>query len=125
MILSNTPEVIITNFDVLHYHLWHRTKFSYLLRTSQFLFVDEAHTYTGVFGANVHHIVKRLERLCKNKLQIIARLRNTTKRWYYYSVNLGTNFIFLATNRIILIYGAGILFATDNGLMWPSVMSKF
>ena len=72
MILSNTPEVIITNFDVLHYHLWHRTKFSYLLRTSQFLFVDEAHTYTGVFGANVHHIVKRLERLCKNKLQIIA-----------------------------------------------------
>ncbi|MRN41542.1 MAG: DEAD/DEAH box helicase, partial [Nitrosopumilales archaeon] len=72
MILSTTPEIIITNFDVLHYHLWHRTKFSYLLRTCQFLVVDEAHTYTGVFGANVHYIVKRLERLCKNKLQIIA-----------------------------------------------------
>jgi DEAD/DEAH box helicase domain-containing protein len=72
MILSAAPEIIITNFDVLHYHLWHRTKFSYLLRTSKFLFVDEAHTYTGVFGANVHYIVKRLERLCKNKLQIIA-----------------------------------------------------
>jgi len=72
MILATTPEIIITNFDVLHYHLWHRTKFSYLLRTCQFLVVDEAHTYTGVFGANVHYIVKRLERLCKNKLQIIA-----------------------------------------------------
>ena len=72
MILSTTPEIIITNFDVLHYHLWHRTKFSYLLRTCQFLVVDEAHTYTGVFGTNVHYIVKRLERLCKNKLQIIA-----------------------------------------------------
>ncbi len=72
MILSAAPDIIITNFDVLHYHLWHRTKFSYLLRTSQFLVVDEAHTYTGVFGANVHYIVKRLERLCKNKLQIIA-----------------------------------------------------
>ena len=77
MILSAAPEIIITNFDVLHYHLWHRTKFSYLLRTSQFLVVDEAHTYTGVFGANVHYIAKRLERLCKNrlcknKLQIIA-----------------------------------------------------
>ena len=72
MILSNTPEIIITNFDVLHYHLWHRTKFSYLLRTSRFLVVDEAHSYTGVFGANVHYIVKRLERLCKNKLQMIA-----------------------------------------------------
>ena len=72
MVLSATPEIIITNFDVLHYHLWHRTEFSYLLRTSKFLVVDEAHTYTGVFGANVHYIVKRLERLCKNKLQIIA-----------------------------------------------------
>ena len=72
MILSSAPDVIITNFDVLHYHLWHRTKFSYLLITSQFLVVDEAHTYTGVFGANVHYIVKRLERLCKNELQIIA-----------------------------------------------------
>ncbi|MGA8080230.1 MAG: DEAD/DEAH box helicase [Candidatus Nitrosopolaris sp.] len=72
MVLSAAPEIIITNFDVLHYHLWHRTRFSYLLRTSQFLVVDEAHTYTGVFGANVHYIVKRLERLCKNKLQIIA-----------------------------------------------------
>ncbi|MFZ0222229.1 MAG: DEAD/DEAH box helicase, partial [Candidatus Nitrosopolaris sp.] len=72
MVLSAAPQIIITNFDVLHYHLWHRTKFSYLLRTSQFLVIDEAHTYTGVFGANVHYIVKRLERLCKNKLQIIA-----------------------------------------------------
>lgn len=72
MILSAAPEIIITNFDVLHYHLWHRTRFSYLLRTSQFLVIDEAHTYSGVFGANVHYIVKRLERLCTNKLQIIA-----------------------------------------------------
>src|SRR5918911_3213693 len=72
MVLSATPEIIITNFDVLHYHLWHRTEFSYLLRTSKFLVVDEAHIYTGVLGANVHYIVKRLERLCENKLQIVA-----------------------------------------------------
>ncbi len=71
-ILSSPPEVVITNFDVLHYHLWHRTEFSHLLRSSKFLVVDEAHTYTGVFGANVHYIVKRLERLCTNRLQIIA-----------------------------------------------------
>src|SRR5437899_7646129 len=67
MILSNTPEIIITNFDVLHYHLWHRTKFSYLLRTSKFLVVDEAHTYTGVFGAYVNYIAKRLKIMCKNR----------------------------------------------------------
>ena len=72
-ILSNSPEVIITNFDVIHYHLLNRTKFSYVLRTVRFLVIDEIHVYTGVFGSNVHHIIKRLERLSTNKkLQIIA-----------------------------------------------------
>ena len=65
------PDVIVTNFDVIHYHLMHRTKFSRMLRTAKFLVVDEAHVYTGVFGANVHHIIARLERLA-GKLQIVA-----------------------------------------------------
>ena len=70
------PEIIITNFDVIHYHLLNRTKFSSLIKTAKYLVVDEAHVYTGVFGANIHHIIKRLERFTisanKNKLQIIA-----------------------------------------------------
>jgi DEAD/DEAH box helicase domain-containing protein len=71
-IIAVAPQIIITNFDVLHYHLMHRTTFSFLLRTSQFLIVDETHIYTGIFGANIYFIVKRLERLCRNQLQIIA-----------------------------------------------------
>ncbi|HJY11010.1 MAG TPA: MFS transporter [Nitrososphaeraceae archaeon] len=39
------------------------------------------------------------------------------------SVILGTNFILLVSPDIILIYGAAVLFAVGNGLMWPSVMS--
>src|SRR6476659_312536 len=70
------PEIIITNFDAIHYHLLNRTKFSSLIKTASFLVVDEAHIYTGVFGANIHYIIKRLERLVastnRNKLQIIA-----------------------------------------------------
>jgi DEAD/DEAH box helicase domain-containing protein len=70
------PEIIITNFDVIHYHLCNRTKFSRLIRTVKFLVVDEAHIYTGVFGANIHHIIKRLERITgfadSKKLQIVA-----------------------------------------------------
>jgi DEAD/DEAH box helicase domain-containing protein len=70
------PEIIITNFDVIHYHLLNKTKFSRIIRTCKFLVVDEAHVYTGVFGANVHYIIKRLERMTlytmKAKLQIIA-----------------------------------------------------
>jgi len=39
------------------------------------------------------------------------------------SVILGTNFILYLSSNIILIYGAAILFAVGNGLMWPPVMS--
>jgi MFS family permease len=39
------------------------------------------------------------------------------------SVILGTNFILLVSSDIILIYGAAVLFAVGNGLMWPPVMS--
>jgi len=39
------------------------------------------------------------------------------------SVILGTNFILYLSSDIILIYGAAVLFAVGNGLMWPPVMS--
>ena len=71
-IIESPPDVIVTNFDVLHYHMMHRTKFSRMVRTAKFLVVDEAHVYTGVFGANVHHIIARLERVAGRKMQIVA-----------------------------------------------------
>lgn len=71
-IMVSPPDVIVTNFDVLHYHMMHRTKFSRIIRTTKHLVVDEAHVYTGVFGANVHHIITRLERLVGEKLQLVA-----------------------------------------------------
>ena len=32
---------------------------------------DEAHVYSGIFGSNVHYIIKRLKRL-SNKIQFVA-----------------------------------------------------
>jgi DEAD/DEAH box helicase domain-containing protein len=69
--LEHLPDILITNFDVLHYHMMHRTAFSRSLHTAKFLIVDEAHVYTGVFGANVHYIIRRLERLA-GRLQVVA-----------------------------------------------------
>ncbi|HEX9678708.1 DEAD/DEAH box helicase [Nitrososphaera sp.] len=69
--LENLPDILVTNFDVLHYHMMHRTAFSRSVHTARFLVVDEAHVYTGVFGANVHHIIARLERLA-GRMQIVA-----------------------------------------------------
>ena len=50
------------------------TKFIKLLNnTLEFLVVDEVHVYTGIFGSNVHYIIKRLERILSNKkLHMIA-----------------------------------------------------
>jgi DHA1 family tetracycline resistance protein-like MFS transporter len=39
------------------------------------------------------------------------------------SAILGTNFILYLSQDIALIYGAAVLFAVGNGLMWPPVMS--
>ncbi|RNJ80215.1 MAG: DEAD/DEAH box helicase, partial [Nitrosopumilus sp. H8] len=70
-IITNPPHIIITNFDVLHYHMWRKTRFSALLGTVRMVIVDEAHQYSGIFGSNVHYIIKRLKRLC-GKLQFVA-----------------------------------------------------
>ena len=71
-IIDHPPQILITNFDVLHYHMWHQTKFSSLLSSTRILITDEAHVYSGIFGTNVHYIIKRLKRICTNKLQFVA-----------------------------------------------------
>jgi MFS transporter, DHA1 family, tetracycline resistance protein len=54
---------------------------------------------------------KALKKFSEEKLVVIG------------SLILGTNFILFVSNDIALIYGAAILFAVGNGLMWPSVVS--
>lgn len=36
---------------------------------------------------------------------------------------LGTNFVMLISDNLIVLYAAAVLFAAGNGLMWPSVLS--
>ncbi len=69
-IIDDNPEIILTNFDTIHYHLMHRTEFSQILRNIRYLIIDEVHTYTGIFGSHVHYIIKRVARF--NNMQIIA-----------------------------------------------------
>jgi len=54
---------------------------------------------------------KALKKFSEEKLVIIG------------SIILGINFILFVSNNNILIYGAAVLFAVGNGLMWPSFMS--
>ncbi|MCE2498420.1 MAG: DEAD/DEAH box helicase [Nitrosopumilaceae archaeon] len=62
-ITSSPPHILVTNFDLLHYHMWRRTQLGRMLRTVRIVVVDEAHSYSGIFGSNVHHIIRRLARI--------------------------------------------------------------
>lgn len=78
-ILDQPPEVLISNFDTIDYHLRNRTQYSVLFRDIQFVVVDEIHTYLGAFGSHVHFILRRLTRISQNKVQLIgssATIRN-------------------------------------------------
>ncbi len=61
-----TGQIILTNPDMLHQgilpiHLkWHRF-FSGL----RYVVIDEIHSYRGVFGTHVGHVLRRLQRLCR------------------------------------------------------------
>ena len=70
-ILDAPPHILVTNFDVINYHLPRRTDFARLLRTVRIVVMDEVHTYSGIFGSNVHHILRRLNRIC-GRLQMVA-----------------------------------------------------
>jgi DEAD/DEAH box helicase domain-containing protein len=63
--VKRAAHVVLTNPDMLHvgilpYHAAWKTLFANL----KFVVVDEMHTYRGVFGAHVAHVLRRLRRIC-------------------------------------------------------------
>lgn len=120
IITTLIPEIVITNFDTIHYHLLNRTRFSRLIKTAKFLVVDEAHIYTGVFGANIHHIIKRLERMSgstnQKKLQIVAASATLPNAKKFCKLLFG--------REMNLILGSGRKGKINLVLLFPSLRSQ-
>ncbi|MFX1319650.1 MAG: DEAD/DEAH box helicase [Promethearchaeota archaeon] len=71
-IFRQPPDILITNPDMLHIHLIRpRDPIRRLVRTAQHVVLDELHVYVGAFGANVHFLLRRLQRICP-RLQLIG-----------------------------------------------------
>ncbi|MGQ4913057.1 MAG: DEAD/DEAH box helicase, partial [Candidatus Thorarchaeota archaeon] len=61
-IYERPPDILLTNPDVLHYHLgWDQSRLVPLLSTVEYVVLDEIHLYTGSMGTNVYYILKRLQ----------------------------------------------------------------
>ena len=115
-ILDTPPSILVTNFDVLHYHMWHQTRLASLLSTLEILVVDEAHVYTGIFGSNVHYIIKRLGRLCKNDLQFVAASATLKDAKVFCKDLFGV--------PMSVIRGSGQKGVIDFAMLFPSLRSQ-
>ncbi len=82
-IYKSPPDILITNFDMIDYHLKRRDTFARLISSARFVVLDEVHQYVGAFGANVHFILRRMKRLLGN-FQVIgasATIANPEEFW--------------------------------------------
>ena len=74
-IFAEPPEILITNPDILHYHLGigkNSGFFQNLISNLKIVVLDEVHTFSGTFGSNMHFILRRLERILDQRIQYIA-----------------------------------------------------
>ena len=114
-ILDDPPQILITNFDILHYHLWHRTRFASLLGRTRFLIVDETHVYSGIFGSNVFYIIKRLKRIAR-RIRFVASSATLDNAKEFCEELFGC--------EMELISGSGKKSETDFVMLFPSLRTQ-
>ncbi|MDO9486236.1 MAG: DEAD/DEAH box helicase [Actinomycetota bacterium] len=57
--------LILTNPDLLHHSmLGNHERWAPFLKKLEYIVIDEAHVYRGVFGAHVSAVIRRLRRIC-------------------------------------------------------------
>ncbi len=59
------PNILLTNPELVHLSLtaWHKA-WPGFLKNLRYIVVDEVHTYRGVFGSHIAHLLRRLRRVC-------------------------------------------------------------
>ncbi len=62
LIYYNPPDLLISNADMVHYHLMGNLDFKALISTIRYVVIDEIHLCVGAYGTNVLWIIRRLRR---------------------------------------------------------------
>ncbi|RHW39282.1 DEAD/DEAH box helicase [Lysinibacillus yapensis] len=93
--IRKAGHIVMTNPDMLHSGILpHHTKWVSLFENLKYIVIDELHTYKGVFGSHVAHVIRRLKRICafygsdpifictsatiKNPKELAEKLTNST-----------------------------------------------
>ena len=64
--IKKGAHIVLTNPDMLHVGILpYHTSWATFLANLKYVVLDEMHTYRGVFGAHVAHIMRRLRRICE------------------------------------------------------------
>src|SRR5574337_739338 len=59
-------QIVLSNPDMLHTGILpHHTKWMRLFENLRYIVIDELHTYRGVFGSHLAHVLRRLRRVAK------------------------------------------------------------
>ena len=70
LVLRGKADIILTNPDMMDYHLRNSPEFRKFMSRVGMMVFDELHSYTGFFGSNIYWLVRRIERFTTP--QIIA-----------------------------------------------------
>ncbi|WP_431029919.1 DEAD/DEAH box helicase [Lysinibacillus sp. LZ02] len=63
--IRKAGHIVMTNPDMLHSGILpHHTKWVSLFENLKYIVIDELHTYKGIFGSHVAHVIRRLQRVC-------------------------------------------------------------
>ncbi|MBK8293995.1 MAG: DEAD/DEAH box helicase [Solirubrobacterales bacterium] len=64
--VRRSSNLVLTNPDMLHVGILpHHRSWGDFLQNLEWVVIDEAHTYRGVFGSNVANVIRRLRRLAR------------------------------------------------------------
>lgn len=65
--LRDRGNIILSNPDMLHVNILpNHASWSDFFANLKFVVIDEIHAYRGIFGSNVAHVMKRLNRICRH-----------------------------------------------------------
>lgn len=65
-IRKNPPNILLSNPDMLHLGiLAFHDGWAEFFKNLKYVVVDEAHSYRGIFGSHVAHVLRRLRRICR------------------------------------------------------------